>query len=134
MRLIKKRIQQLESIQRRKTIIKLAKKCADKFEDQMDLDQADKFSSFCYKKLHSLLKSTSIPNEEENILIQNIINVYDQIFFDNTKQANTLAKHGMTLPLDETSVSNSLERKQSISSKMDVDQVKLKGGQSFFYR
>ena len=54
------------------------------------------FSSYCNKKLQALLKNHPMPDAEENVIIQNVLNVYDQMFYnrvdsedENLQQENT---------------------------------------------
>ena len=57
LKLIKMRIQELEMQNMRGDIIKLAKKCAKKFENKCD-SESDNFQSYCSRKLNKLLNSS----------------------------------------------------------------------------
>ena len=96
LKLIKKKIKQLELNNTRKSLLELAERCAQKFASQKCEIKTKSFTSYCNKKLHGLLKNHPLPDAEENVVIQNVLKVYDQMFYnrvdsgdENLRQENT---------------------------------------------
>ena len=82
MKLIKKRILELEMQDKRSRILKLAEKCAEKFKNETFEKGYNKLSKYCNTKLKKLLKTDSIPTQDETKKIHDILKVYDQMFYN----------------------------------------------------
>ena len=65
----------------KENILKSAEYCARKFSSTDKLRNDKSFLRFCNKRIQSVLKKRSIPDAESNEGIQNILNVYDNIFY-----------------------------------------------------
>ena len=83
LKLIKRKILQLEKQSKMESVVKLAEKCAQKFGDRKYEHDFNKFSRYCSKKLQILLNLEPIPTAEESYQMQNILNVFDQMFYSN---------------------------------------------------
>ena len=66
----------------KKCIIKLAVKCAIRFENQKFDQEPQTMMEYCTKKLKKLSKSYSYPEKENEAFMKNILNVFDQIYYN----------------------------------------------------
>ena len=62
-------------------IFKSAGYCARKFVDSENLSNPQYFLRYCNKKIKTVLKKRSTPDAESNEAMQNILNVYDNVFY-----------------------------------------------------
>ena len=97
MKLIKLRIQQLNFQNQRKCIIKLAYKCAKKFENVKFGQEPQTTNDYCTKKLKKVLKIQSFPDTENQALIKNILNAFDQMYYkeDFSSEISSIAGSNM---------------------------------------
>ena len=96
LKLIKMKIHQLEMQKMRGCIVKLAEKCATKFETKKGDSESDKLLTYCSKKLHKLLPFNPMPNSEQSVVIKNILKVYDQMFYNRPDSKDMLLQQGGT--------------------------------------
>ena len=82
LKLIKTRIQQLERHKKRNCIIQSADKCAVKFENAKFDQDSHMMIDYCAKKLKKQLKIKSLPDTENKAVLQNMMNVFDQMYYN----------------------------------------------------
>ena len=75
---VKLKIKQLEYEEKRKAVINLAEKCALKFRNK---SSSKKLSKYCMKMLQNFLGSDSILNSADIENIENLMKVYEQMFY-----------------------------------------------------
>ena len=99
LKLINMRIKQLELQKERKNLIQLAEKCAKKFQDKKVDQKQMKLIEYCNKNLQKLLNIKSFPCAEVKSTMQNILNIFDQMYYNKDESLRTRSSsESSTLP------------------------------------
>ena len=75
---------QSEVVNLKKSILKSAKLCASKFENQ---HKRGYFTNYCIRKANKIIQDEPLPNQEQISLMQKVVDVYDQMYY-NVKSGN----------------------------------------------
>ena len=95
-KLITKRIQDLELQQPRIKILRVAERCAKKFGDDRSNYNKDQFLSYCNKKLQKLMNLGTMPDEEEILHIQMVLQIFDQMYHGKVGIGDNLQEQAET--------------------------------------
>ena len=90
---------------RRKAVIKLAKKCVRKFENKT-IDESSAFLTYCTKRIRSQF-NTAIPTDEEIAVMKKTLNIYDQMYYGFDALEECLLNSTIN-SIDETNIKKDL--------------------------
>ena len=125
LKLINQKIQEIEYEIKRKSIKDLAEKCAEKFKNK---SKSKNLLSYCIKKIHNFLKSGPLPSSEEKNLIKNVLQVFDETFYNRDSSSNILFQHGIMKSQSETTkidkpLSNGLMSEDNVITKLHEEDL-----------
>ena len=99
-------------------LLKLAGKCAAKFETQKNDQLGNKsLLTYCSKKLSKYLKNQPIAKANETSSMLSVLSVYDQMFYNATDSQDSFLQNGFPTPGND--VLNKDEQKQNICKKLE---------------
>ena len=105
-KLIKKKIEDLEKLTKRSSVIMLAKRCAKKLGTKKWKNNQEEFLAYCCKKIQKLLNLNPIQNQEDMNLIYDILKVYDQMFYSKKDAEDNLTQDERSSVVDPQTIAD----------------------------
>ena len=110
-KLINQKIKTLELQQKRLKIIRVAERCAKKFYEDRSDDNKQQFLNYCCKKLQKLVKLGSIPDDEENLHFQMVLQIFDKMYDKKGESGDNLQEQAVS---DEQKLQDQIENRNNL--------------------